>query len=140
MKKTLLDTDMLSLYLRNHKIVQQNVKNYVKIYNNLTFSIVTYYEIVRGFKHRDARKQFATFLELTEDCTILPVTEHSTTLSSEWYAKLRSAGNPVDDMDLLIAGVALEHDMALATHNVRHFGRVEGLIIYDWSVEDFMNE
>lgn len=135
MNPTLLDTDILSLYLRNHKIVQQNVEDYVKIHNDLMFSIVTYYEIVSGFKHRDAHKQFATFLAFVEDCTILPVTERSATHSSEWYAKLRSAGTPVDDMDLLIAGIALEHDMTLATHNVRHFGRIEGLTICDWSVE-----
>jgi len=113
MKQTLLDTDILSLYLRKHKIVEQNVQNYLQIYKKLNISIVSYYEIVSGFKHRDTQKKLANFLTLAENNNVLPVTERSATLSSEWYAKLRSAGNPVDDMDLLIAGVALEHDMAI---------------------------
>ena len=33
---------------------------------------------------------------------------------------------------LQIAGIAIEHNVSLLTHNQRHFGRVPGLAIEDW--------
>jgi len=34
--------------------------------------------------------------------------------------------------DLLIASVAVVHAATLVTHNVREFGRVDGLVYEDW--------
>jgi predicted nucleic acid-binding protein len=39
----------------------------------------------------------------------------------------------VDDIDLLIAGIALEHGLVIVTRNCRHFERIEGLTVEDWS-------
>lgn len=38
----------------------------------------------------------------------------------------------MDDIDLLIAGIAIENDMILVTNNERHFGRIPGLKIENW--------
>jgi len=35
-------------------------------------------------------------------------------------------------MDLLIAGIAIENDMTLVTHNMKHFSRIPGLKLQDW--------
>jgi predicted nucleic acid-binding protein len=37
----------------------------------------------------------------------------------------------IPDIDLQIAATAISLDLVLVTRNVRHFGRVHGLIIYD---------
>jgi tRNA(fMet)-specific endonuclease VapC len=63
----------------------------------------------------------------------LPLTEKSVEISSDIYAALRKTGNQLDDIDILIAGVALANDIALVTHNVHHFNRIEDLEIIDWS-------
>lgn len=55
-------------------------------------------------------------------------------LSAEFYASLRRQGTPVDDIDLLIAGVALVNNLVLISHNQRHFSRIEGLELRDWSL------
>jgi tRNA(fMet)-specific endonuclease VapC len=62
-----------------------------------------------------------------------PLTEESVTVSANIYATLRRDGTPVDDIDLLIAGVAIANDLILVTHNQRHFNRIEGLEWQDWS-------
>ena len=54
-------------------------------------------------------------------------------ISAEIYAKLRKRGMPIDDIDILIAGTVLAHNWVLVTHNNKHFGRIEGLEIKDWS-------
>lgn len=41
-------------------------------------------------------------------------------------------GSSLDSVDLMIAAVALEHDLTLVTHNVKHFAPVPGLRIEDW--------
>lgn len=49
-------------------------------------------------------------------------------------AKLRAAGTPIGEIDTLIAGQALARGWTVVTRNVRHFGRVEGLPLIDWTV------
>lgn len=55
-------------------------------------------------------------------------------VSGRLVAELRGRGRPIGDIDTLIAGQALARGWAVVTRNVRHFGRVEGLPIIDWSV------
>jgi tRNA(fMet)-specific endonuclease VapC len=57
----------------------------------------------------------------------------STAISADLYAKLRKAGTPVDDIDLLIAGIALANNLALATNNTKHFSRIQELDIINWA-------
>jgi len=93
----------------------------------VNISILTYYEIVSGLKHRDAHQQMATFLAFSSQSNIVPLTEPSVMLAAHIYADLRAAGMPLDDIDLLIAGSALVNDWILVTHNTKHFERIEGL-------------
>jgi len=48
-------------------------------------------------------------------------------------AYLEQEGLRLDDMDLIIASVALAQKATLATFNVRHFSRVPDLALLDWS-------
>lgn len=135
MKPALLDTDALSLYLKaGDDSIVQCAGQYIRQYGRLNLSIITYYEIVSGLRHRDARKQFDSFQAFVARNTIVPITQRSADLAAEHYARLRKQGTPVDDIDLLIAGIALEHHFVLVTRNHRHFDRITGLILDDWSV------
>lgn len=48
-------------------------------------------------------------------------------------ARQDALGQRVEDLDLMIAATALRHRLILATLNVRHFSRIEGLRWEDWS-------
>jgi len=39
----------------------------------------------------------------------------------------------VDDIDLLIAGIAIENEMILVTNNEKHFRRIPDLKIENWT-------
>ena len=60
---------------------------------------------------------------------------------AEEYAKARHSlkvqGRMIGPNDLLIAAAALAHDATLITNNTREFGRVEGLKLESWGVEEF---
>lgn len=135
MNAALLDTDIVSYFLRGHPQVVAHAQSYLGHFDSLSFSILSYYEILSGLMHRDAQRQMSSFLAFANECEIRPLTERSVTISSELYATLRAAGTPVDDIDLLIAGVALADGLALVTHNESHFARIQGLEIIDWSYE-----
>jgi tRNA(fMet)-specific endonuclease VapC len=134
MKPCLLDTDIVSRFFRNHPKVVENCNLYLQEYEQLNLSLITYYEILSGLKHRDAEKQLERFLAFSQINQIISLTEESVKISAEIYADLRKKGTPVDDIDLLIAGVALANNLVLITHNQKHFGKVEGLELEDWTL------
>jgi tRNA(fMet)-specific endonuclease VapC len=47
---------------------------------------------------------------------------------------LKIKGETIDDIDLLIAGIAIENEMTLVTNNVNHFGRIIGLKLENWKI------
>jgi len=129
----MVDTDILSMFFRNNHNVVNNFKEYFKEYERINLSIITYYEVLSGLKHRDASKQYDSFLEFVKYNKVLPLTEESIMISSDLYASLRKKGKPIDDIDLLIAGIALANNLILVTHNEGHFKRIRGLKLLDWS-------
>ena len=134
MRPCLLDTDILSLFFRNHSNVVKSCKIYLQEYGQLNFSLITYYEILSGLKHRDAHKQLEKFSAFSKLNKIIVLTEESIKISAEIYADLRKKGTPVDDIDLLIAGVAIANNLVLISHNHKHFGKIERLELEDWTL------
>lgn len=63
---------------------------------------------------------------------ILPLTKESVKRSAEVYSKLRRIGKSVDDIDILIAGVDMENEMALVINNDKHFGPIPGIKLENW--------
>jgi len=132
-KPSLIDTNILSMFFKNHPIVSSHFKSYLSEYPSVNLSILTYFEIVSGLKHRDAQHRLDIFLAFVRKNTLLHLTEQSVIISGDIYARLRKAGNPIDDIDLLIAGIAIENKLVLITNNRKHFERIPQLEIMDWS-------
>ncbi len=132
MNRVLIDTDILSYYFKGDGVVIGNFENYLKQYDLLEISLITYYEIIGGLLAKSALKQLTVFEDFVAENIVVPMTDKSAKISAELYSSLRQNVNVVDDIDLLIAGIAIENDMILATNNERHFGRIPGLRIENW--------
>ena len=65
---------------------------------------------------------------------MIALTEESCKISAEIYSTLRNRGELIDDIDLLIAGIAIENEMTLVTNNQSHFGRISGLKTENWKL------
>jgi tRNA(fMet)-specific endonuclease VapC len=63
---------------------------------------------------------------------ILPFDLEIARVHSRIWADLASRGEVIGAHDLLIAATALFHQHAVATGNVREFGRVESLDVVVW--------
>ena len=132
----LIDTDILSMFFRNNRNVVFHFRNYLKQYEKINISIITYYEILSGLKYKDALKQLDLFLEFAKYNNVLSLSKESVVISANLYANLRRTGRLIDDIDILIAGVALSNNLSLVTHNEEHFRRIDGLEIIDWSKKE----
>lgn len=133
MNLALVDTDILSYFFKGDKTVAENFSVYLDLHARVNISIITYYEILSGLEFRKATKQMKSFQNFLPCCNVLPVTETSSEISAKLYSAHRKQGIVIDDIDLLIAGIALENKLSIATNNVKHFGKIKGLKIENWS-------
>lgn len=133
MNKVLIDTDILSYYIKGKKRVIDNFNKYLQQYELIEISLITYYEIVGGLLAKNALKQLNIFEDFVSVNIVIPMTDNSAKISAELYSSLRQGSDIVDDIDLLIAGIAIDNDMTLITNNENHFSRIPGLRIDNWS-------
>ena len=91
MKPSILDTDILSEFLRGNPKVITKVDEYLKEYGFISLSIITYYEILNGLLYKDARKQltrFENFVELNKVITLtLPMAKTAALIQQTWEKK-----------------------------------------------------
>jgi predicted nucleic acid-binding protein len=133
MELALLDTDILSEVLKAKDVrVLDRAQQYLSQHDRLSFSAVTYYEVVRGMHARRADRQLARFLQLANDSDVIPISIPILTRAAELWAIAHSGGHPRDDADLIIASTALEVGSTLVSGNTTHFQWIQGLRITDW--------
>lgn len=64
MKPVLVDTDILSMFFRNNESVVSHFKKYLVRHDKINLSIITYYEVLSGLKHKGATRQLNSFLAI----------------------------------------------------------------------------
>lgn len=131
--KVLLDTDLLSYLMRGHPEVTEHARAYLAQYGQLSFSLMTRYEILRGLYAKSATSQIQRFVALCRRSDVLAITEAVVDRAAELYGQLRQRGIQVGDADLLIAATALIHDLSLGTNNERHYNVIDGLTLTNWT-------
>lgn len=130
--EVVVDTDILSALMRGNPLVVANAKLYLAQYGRLSFSLITRYEVLRGLKVKDAKKQVAAFEEFCTNNTILSLTDEVISQASAIYAELYKRGELIGDADILIAATALVNGLGVVTNNERHFRRITNLHVENW--------
>ena len=133
MKPSMLDTDILSEFLRGNSKVIAKVDEHLKEYGYINLSIITYYEILNGLLYKDARKQLAKFEEFVELNKVIPLTLRMAKTAAVIQADFRKKGTEIGHTDTLIAGIAMTSELQLVTNNTDHFKRIKGLDIANWT-------
>jgi tRNA(fMet)-specific endonuclease VapC len=125
----ILDSDHCIAILRG----QLDVRGRVDAAEVLGVTSITVGELVHG-AHRSAHaaKNLARVEVLLAAVVVLPFDEVAGRRFGRLKVQLESSGNRLADLDLQIAAICLAAGATLLTHNARHFGRVEGLLIEDW--------
>ncbi len=101
--------------------------------NSLFISEITLAELKFGVANSAApernKKALTKFLSGIQ---ILPIFDGLDIFANE-KARLRRAGQPVDDFDLLIGASAIANGLILVTNNIKHFERLNGIRLQNWT-------
>ena len=132
MTEALIDTDILSFYFKGDPNVIVKFQEYLREFDQISISIITFYEVIGGLKHKKAEKQIQEFEEFIFNNNLIHISEDSVRKSTDIYADLKQRGITIGTSDILIAGMAIENELTLITNNVRHYEPIRGLKIENW--------
>jgi len=129
----LLDTDTVIYSLKGHESVARNLREH--IHDPIKISVVTLMELYYGaYKSQKIESNLAKIKTLENSLEIVPLDKESAEVFGIYKSKLENMGTPLDDFDLILASCALARNMTLVSNNIRHFERIEGLKLANWTV------
>jgi tRNA(fMet)-specific endonuclease VapC len=134
MNRYLLDTDVISFYLRGQVSVVQRVMQYLQHHSQLELSVMSYYELRRGLVQIGATQRLQTLETFVAQCQVWEISTEVAREASTIAGRLAAAGNRLDDADVLIGATARTLGIGVATGNVRHFSRIPKLEVANWIV------
>ena len=125
MQKSLVDTDILSEYLRgkNEKVLR-NAEAYLRAHRRFSISVLTLFEVVRGRHQARQFERVTQFLDWTKGAELVPFDSECARLGGEIAGTLLRSGTTVGVADVLIAATAIVHKLTLVTGNVDHYQRM----------------
>ncbi|MEK7633778.1 MAG: type II toxin-antitoxin system VapC family toxin [Patescibacteria group bacterium] len=127
----LVDSDIIIDFLNN----QSSAVNLLKdSFNNKEFfiSIISWIEVVYGFKKNKASNKIKIFQDLLKDYRIqvISVDEKVAEKFLDVKIGLEKQRQPLADFDLLITATAIVNNLSLVTRNTKHFKRITGLDLF----------
>ncbi len=135
MMRYMLDTNIVSYYLRRSMPALEERVNDALKHRTITISVITRAELrygQMGMTPEDRRRPLIDSFFLR-----LPSVDWSVEAADQYGALkhgLKTRGTPIGDMDTLIAAHALAEKLILVTHNTRHYENVPHLKLEDWMV------
>jgi tRNA(fMet)-specific endonuclease VapC len=130
--KYVLDTDTLVHFLKGDRNVIETLANHAA--TDLSTTMIKHSELLFGvFNSAKKKENFKLISGLLKTLTLFDYCEESSMIFAEQKALLKRQGNLVADMDLMIASITLRHKATLVTNNTRHFARINGLKLENWT-------
>ncbi|MBX3265793.1 MAG: type II toxin-antitoxin system VapC family toxin [Acidobacteria bacterium] len=130
--KYLLDTNVCIVYI---KFPNSNVLSRIAATpaEEIAVCSVVKYEMFFGsMRSSDPVRSLQIQEAFLEQFESLPFDDTACRHAAKIRADLSRTGTIIGAYDILIAATALANDLTLVTHNVKEFGRVNGLRIEDW--------
>jgi len=129
----LLDTDTIIFSLKGHEAIRKNLQKYFE--DPMKICVITLMELYFGaYKSEKVTGNLAKVRTIENSFEIISADKGSAEIFGMLKASLEKSGTPLDDFDLIIAACALSHNLILVTNNIKHFHRVEGLRLTNWTV------
>lgn len=132
MKSSLIDTDIISYFLKGDGLVSSKVISYLEVHDKLMITEISYFEILAGLEFKNAEKPIQSFEEFVTKCEVLKLSYDSIRTSAWVYGELRRKGISIGMADLLISGIAIVNDLNLVTNNEKHYQHIDSLILDNW--------
>ena len=124
----LLDTDWVVHCL--HGVTRVTARLDQLMPDGVGLSIVSMAELYQGvFFSTDPEGNERALHQFLAGIDVLPIDDAVCRIFASERGRLRAAGTPIGDFDLLIGSTAIRHNLTLLTNNRRHFERMQGLRI-----------
>ena len=127
----MLDTDTVSLLMRKNPSVINNLVKHED--DEICISAISYAEVCFGLEKKGSERLFYEAKAIMGKLSIIDFNDSQSERYGKIRLKLEKSGMPLGDMDMLIAAAALSAGAILVSHNVKHFSRIEGIRVEDWS-------
>ncbi len=129
--KYLLDTNILVYAYQNRGGCRQRLDQHDA--TRVHICPINVFEIERGIAKSVRPQALRLFLSDTLARYVqAPLDIAAAQHAGQLRATLERQGQSIGPYDLLIAGIALAHDLTLVTHNTAEFARVPSLKLEDW--------
>ena len=131
----LLDTNIISYWMRGDSAVIARIKE--RSPSDLSLSAITLAEIWYGIEKSPVKKKErrSKIAKIVSVLIVYPFDETAAQSYGVIRAQLERKGVMISERDTQIAAIGAANRLTLVTHNVREFGRVEGLTVEDWAGE-----
>jgi tRNA(fMet)-specific endonuclease VapC len=126
----LLDTNICSAHMRRPGGLAHRFFQYA---SGIAISTVVLAELYSGaYKHPNPSRLLALIADLLQEVAVLDFDSACAEQFGKVQGGLSRQGIMVPETDLMIASVALIHDLTLVTHNTADFQNIPGLRLDDW--------
>jgi predicted nucleic acid-binding protein len=127
-----LDTNIVSYILRKQANVINKLEGEIDKGNKVVIPPIVYYEVRRGLLASNAIAKTIVFEALFADLSIDVIDKNTLDGAAAEYARLRKAGQTIQDADLFIAEYCVLNGFTLVTNNIKHFEIVRNLKYVNW--------
>jgi tRNA(fMet)-specific endonuclease VapC len=130
--KYLLDTNIcIYLIKKQHPEI---VSKLLKVgFDRIGISTITLAELEFGVANSSRSIEAQTaLLEFILPFEILDFTYNAASFYGRIRKELKDKGQPIGDMDMLIAAVAMANELIIVTNNEKEFRRISGLKVDNW--------
>lgn len=125
----LVDTDWAIDYMQGRQPIVERFDELLP--QGIGMSVISLAELYDGMlgdaNRQRAERGLQNFLDAIEE--IAPIDDAVCRIFAAERRRLRTAGNRLDDLDLLIGATAIRNNLTLLTNNRRHFERMRELDI-----------
>lgn len=130
----LLDTDIYIYLMAGNEQVYKKICEIgdEAVYLSSITLAELYFGVFNSIKKEENLKSLRKNLEQVQ---VFDFCRSSALLFGKLKSELKKSGQPIADMDLAIASIALQNRCTLVTHNQKHFKRIKELYLEDWTLE-----
>jgi len=128
-----LDTNIISFYLKGNETVANNLVRALKNGDSILIAPIAYYEIKRGLLAVNSQKRLKAFESFCKLFSVGQLDNNVLDVAANIYAEQKRIGRMMEDADILIAAFCKCWNFSLITNNIKHFSHVSGLTLFDWA-------
>ena len=122
-----LDSDIAINFLRGDKETARLINELRKGGKTISITSINEFELWKGAL-RSNKKDSVRILEMfLGEVDILLFDSRSSKKSAEIFETLKTKGEMVDVLDVMIASIAMTNNELILTNNKKHFSRINGL-------------